>query len=192
MPDRPRPSFRSSLLLLVPLIAAACSGGAGTATSAPGAGSAAPIDSSAPATAGASLGTTGHLGDTLGVEDGNGHDLRVTLVKMFDPATSTTAAPAGQHWIGIQLSIVDTTADDPAQTLVVDGMGSDGQRYGLNSGYGIGTFKECIATWASAKLGVAYTECHGFLVPTGVTVASVGYTAAASAGTNDQITWTVP
>jgi len=130
--------------------------------------------------------------------DGNGNNLEVTLVKVFDPATVTAdgkaaAAAANSRWLGVELSIVDLDAATAGQTLRVDGVGSDGSRLDPTAtAYGIGPFAECTPGTGDPLIGQPQTWCGGFMVPVGVTVTKVGYTAAASSGQADQVTWTLP
>lgn len=171
---------------LLPIVAAC-----GNPASAPAADTGSPsIDASE-----ASAKSTGHLGDTLTYRDIAGTAFDVTLLKVVDPATvpSTNAASAGSRWVGLVITIDDHGGPPDADSQAADGTGSDGQRYGFNTSYHIGTFSECSPTVASAGAGQTATFCAGFMVPTGVTVVSVGYSVAgADIGSPDTLTWSVP
>lgn len=196
-----RAARRAVTVALISLTAAACGGGADATVAAtvPPGGSQPPAAgaSSAPL-ASPSLGTTGHLGTALGLMDGNGNNLAVTLVKVFDPASVTAdskaaAAAANSRWFGVELSVVDLDAATAGQTLRVDGVGSDGSRLDPTAtAYGIGPFAECTSSTGDPSMGQPSTWCGGFMVPVGVSVTKVGYTAAASSGQADQVTWTLP
>jgi hypothetical protein len=146
----------------------------------------APPGSSSPA-------TTGHVGDTLTWVSIGGNDVDVTVVKVTDPATSPASMPAGDRWVGVQLTIDDHGGDARNfDSQAVDGMGSDGTRYGANTSYHISSFDGCTAA-TQYTAGTPETFCTGFLLPTGVTVASVGYSVVGvDIGAPDDLTWTVP
>ncbi len=185
-------------MALVAVTAAACSSGS-SSTPAGGGGSISPAASAvAGASATASPGPEGHLGAPIDLMDGNGNNLTVTLVKVFDPATVASdqagaALAANSRWVGVELTVVDRDAAEPGQTLRVDGIGSDGKQINPDAtAYGIGSYPECTPTQGFLPAGQPYTMCAGFMVPTGVTVTGIGYTASASSGEGDQVTWTVP
>ena len=189
MLNRLNPSSRRALLVaaaLIPIVAAC-----GNPASAPAAATSSP--SIAASQAGPK--STGHLGDTLTYRDIAGTAFDVTLVKVVDPASvsSTNAASVGSRWVGLVMTIDDHGGPPDADSQAADGTGSDGQRYGFNTSYHIGTFSECSPTVASVGAGQTGTFCAGFMVPTGVTVVSVGYSVAgADVGSPDNLTWSVP
>jgi hypothetical protein len=164
----------------------------------PLAGSAAPsaAGSAAPSAAGSTGAATGHLGDTLTYTDLAGDQIDVTLVKLTDPATpsdANNAAAAGTRWVGLEMTIDNHEVAPSDDSVQADGTGSDGQRYGFNTSYHIGGFAGCTATVDSASAGDTATFCAGFMVPTGVTIVSVGYSVAgADIGAPDDLTWMVP
>jgi hypothetical protein len=160
-------------------------------------GSSQPADtagSSAPmASAGASAVTTGHVGDTLTWVSIGGNHVDVTVVKITDPATTPASTPAGDRWVGVQLTINDHEGDaDNFDSPAVDGMGSDGARYGANTSYHMSSFTGCTPDTAYTP-GHAETFCTGFALPTGVTPTSVGYSVVGvDGGAPDDLTWAVP
>ena len=139
-------------MALVAVTAAACSSGS-SSTPAGGGGSISPAASAvAGASATASPGPEGHLGAPIDLMDGNGNNLTVTLVKVFDPATVASdqagaALAANSRWVGVELTVVDRDAAEPGQTLRVDGIGSDGKQINPDAtAYGIGSYPECTPT----------------------------------------------
>ncbi len=207
---RPRGIARGGAsLALVALVATGCggsgSGSPGTpaaqtrASSPASAASAGMPAGSGVASAGAPGSTTGHLGDTLAFTSLGGDEIDVTLVKITDPATvtdPTNAAVDGTRWVGVEMTIVDHEADPTTDSAAADGTASDGNRYGSNTSYHIGGFAGCTPTAGLNQAlapGQSDTFCSGFMVPTGVTVTSVGYSVTGvDIGAPDDLVWTVP
>ncbi len=214
----------AALVVLVCLVTAACSGAATNAPDAgapsadvagQGGGPSPAMDASASAAgdAGASPAAsgpvTGHVGDTLTFpEFGGGDEIEVTLEKVFDPATPTSAsttAPKGARWVGLQITTVNHSPDLMNQSELVDGVASDGSALTTDDVYQgfsvpIGSFAECTQTAGGAQdvgVGQPYTSCPAFILPDGVTVSSVGVKVGgaeifSSLVPTDQATWTVP
>jgi len=121
----------------------------------------------------------------------------VTLVNITDPATAPDAPPAGDRWVAVEMTIVDHGGDaSNFDSVRADGRGSDGVRYGAygarDAGYHVTTFTGCTPS-SGYTPGQPETFCAGFAVPTGVTVASVGYSVVGvDIGAPDDLVWTVP
>ncbi len=159
---------------------------------------------SPPAAAGSAGVVTGHVGDTLTVTVLGGDKADVTLVKVFDPATATdanNAAPAGARWVGLEITTVDHSSGAPGDQVLVDGIGSDGQPLTTDavfrgSSHEIGAFTECTSMGSFMETDQANTICPAFLVPTGVTLTSVGAkVGGAEIGETtavDQAIWKIP
>ncbi len=200
-----RPERTAIATMVLAAVVAACGGSAGGSPSGvapsgvagPLGGSSQPADtagSSAPmSSAGASAVTTGHVGDTLTWVSIGGNHVDVTVVKITDPATTPASTPAGDRWIGVQLTINDHGGDANAfDSAAVDGMGSDGARYGANTSYRMSSFDGCTPATQYTP-GQPETFCTGLALPTGVTVASIGYSVVGvDGGAPDDLTWTVP
>lgn len=147
---------------------------------------------------------TGHVGDTLTVTMLGGDKADVTLVKVVDPATPTdsgNAAPAGARWVGLEVTTVDHSSGAPGDLVLVDGIGSDGKPLTTDdqfqgTGYEIGNFSGCTSPGSTMETDQSNTTCPAFLVPTGVTLTSVGAkVGGAEIGAPtvvDQATWMVP
>jgi len=134
--------------------------------------------------------TTGRVGDTLTYTDSGGTSIQVTLVQIFDPASGTddTSPPDGTRWVGFEGTINGEGATDDAMTF--DVVGSDGQTYGFNTSYHLGTFSGCTAT-ADPTEGQPVTFCSGVGLPPGVTVAKVGYSVeGVDVGVAPELFWT--
>jgi hypothetical protein len=195
---RPNRAGIASAVLVA--VVAACGGPAGAAPSgvvgtfggssqpATTAGSSAPMSST-----GASAVTTGHVGDTLTWVSSGGNRVDVTVVKITDPATTPASVPAGDRWVGVQLTVNDHAGDaSNFDSQAVDGMGSDGSRYGANTAYRISAFDGCTPAIQYTP-GQPETFCTGVALPTGVTVAGIGYSVeGVDIGASDDLTWTVP
>jgi hypothetical protein len=196
------------LVALVAFGAAACSSSskgvstpstsASSSTSAAaGAGSVTTAGSGAPTTTGAAGASTGHVGDTLTDPDKNlpSDVATVTLVKVIDPVTPVTASNVpdpGSRWVGLEMTFVDNgdNAADASNEAVATG--SDGKVYAMNADIE-GAFSECTSTMHDLVPNHKATFCPGFLLPKGVTIAKVGYSARATDSSQPQdITWTVP
>ena len=195
-----RPARTGIATMVLAVVVAACGGGVGATPSGaagPLGGSSQPADSagsSAPmSSAAASAVTTGHVGDTLTWVSIGGNHVDVTVVKITDPATTPASTPAGDRWVGVQLTIDDHGGDANAfDSQAVDGMGSDGARYGAHTTYHMSSFTGCTPDTAYTP-GHAETFCTGFAVPTGVTATSVGYSVVGvDGGAPDDLTWAVP
>ena len=66
---------------------------------------------------------TGHLGDKLTFDGGSpGEAFDATLVKVFDPATPTSAStqplPSGAQWVGVEITIDNHSSQ---ATVVLNG-----------------------------------------------------------------------
>ena len=191
-------------------VAVACSGassnspngGGDVGTSVP-LGATAGAPGSAPAADGSPVVVTGHVGDKLIVIMLGGAKADLTLVKVADPATvtdATDAAPAGSRWVGLEVTAVDHSPFAAQEQVLVDGIGSDGKILTTDAVFAgfsheIGAFAEC--TWAgSIDPDKTYTMCPAFLVPTGVTLKSVGAKVGGAeigeATAVDQAVWLVP
>ncbi len=140
----------------------------------------------------------GHLGDKLEWSS-NGDPFAATLVNVVDPATPTGvsgAAPAGQHWVGVEIVVSDPKGNPAEDSAATDAVGTDGQRYGSHgsamAGYRLYGFDGCAAV-AGNENGQDATDCSGFLVADGVTLASVGYgIVGVDIGGPDDATWSIP
>ncbi|MFI5259938.1 MAG: hypothetical protein ACHQ01_10080 [Candidatus Limnocylindrales bacterium] len=205
-------AVRGALALAVlSVVAVACSGSSsGSPTGGGGLGTSQPpvviagTPSSAPAGAGSAGVVSGHVGDTLTVTMLGGDKADVTLVKVVDPATVTdanNAAPAGARWVGLEVTTVDHSSGASGDQVLVDGIGSDGQPLTTDavfqgSSHEIGAFTECTSMGSFMETDQANTICPAFLVPTGVTLASVGAKVGgaeiAETTAVDQVSWKVP
>jgi len=197
-------------LVALSLVVAACSGSSSSAPAGAGAlgASQPPTDTagmpgSAPAASGSAGPVTGHVGDKLTVIMLGGAKADLTLVKVADPATvtdATDAAPAGSRWVGLEVTAVDHSPFAAQEQVLVDGIGSDGNILTTDAifagfSHEIGAFAEC--TWAgSIDPDQSYTMCPAFLLPTGVTLKSVGAKVGGAeigeATAVDQAVWMVP
>ena len=197
-------------LVALSLVVAACSGSSSSAPAGAGAlgASQPPADTagmpgSAPAASGSAGPVTGHVGDKLTVIMLGGAKAELTLVKVADPATvtdATDAAPAGSRWVGLEVTAVDHSPFAAQEQVLVDGIGSDGKILTTDAifagfSHEIGAFAEC--TWAgSIDPDQSYTMCPAFLLPTGVTLKSVGAKVGGAeigeATAVDQAVWMVP
>jgi hypothetical protein len=209
--NRSSRTARGALALAVlSIVAVACSSGSANSpanggdlgTSVP-LGATAGAPGSAPAAAGSGGVVTGHVGDKLTVIMLSGDKADLTLVKVADPATvtdATDAAPAGARWVGLEVTAVDHSPVAAQEQVLVDGIASDGTILTTDAKFGgfsheIGAFAEC--TWAgSIGPDKSYTMCPAFLLPTGVTLKSVGAkVGGAEIGETtavDQAIWMVP
>ncbi len=146
---------------------------------------------------------TGHVGDKLTVIMLGGAKADLTLVKVADPPTlsdATDAAPAGARWVGLEVTAVDHSPFAAQEQVLVDGIGSDGKILTTDAKFAgfsheIGAFAEC--TWTgSIGPDKSYTMCPAFLLPTGVTLKSVGAkVGGAEIGETtavDQAVWMIP
>jgi len=212
MLHRSSSAVRGTLALAVlSIVAVACSGassnspagGGDVGTSVP-LGATAGAPGSTPAPAGSPGVVTGHVGDKLTVIMLGGAKAELTLVKVVDPATvvhpDVDNSPAGARWVGLEVTAVDHSPFAAQEQVLVDGIGSDGNTLttlAIFKGFSheIGAFAEC--TWAgSIDPDKSYTMCSAFLVPTGVTLKSVGAkVGGAEIGETtavDQAVWMVP
>jgi hypothetical protein len=212
MLHRSRSAVRGTLALAVlSIVAVACSGassnspagGGDVGTSVP-LGATAGVPGSTPAPAGSPGVVTGHVGDKLTVIMLGGAKAELTLVKVVDPATvvhpDVDNSPAGARWVGLEVTAVDHSPFAAQEQVLVDGIGSDGNTLttlAIFKGFSheIGAFAEC--TWAgSIDPDKSYTMCPAFLLPTGVTLKSVGAKVGGAeigeATAVDQAVWMVP
>jgi hypothetical protein len=138
--------------------------------------------------------TTGHVGDTLTISGATTDTVHITLVQVFDPATGVPAGetpPDGTHWVGFDMTIAVDDGSASFESDAVDVVGSDGQTYGLGTAYHLTAMAGCTPTTGGS--GQTTTFCAGVGLPTGVTVAQVGYSeAGVDIGAAAQVTWTVP
>jgi hypothetical protein len=198
-------------LAVLSIVAVACSGtssnspagGGDVGTSVP-LGATAGVPGSTPAPAGSPGVVTGHVGDKLTVIMLGGAKAELTLVKVVDPATvvhpDVDNSPAGARWVGLEVTAVDHSPFAAQEQVLVDGIGSDGNTLttlAMFKGFSheIGAFAEC--TWAgSIDPDKSYTMCPAFLLPTGVTLKSVGAKVGGAeigeATAVDQAVWMVP
>ena len=196
-------------LAVLSIVAVGCSGsssnsplsGGGLDTSQP---PAAGVLGSTATPAGSPVVVTGHVGDKLIVTMLGGDKADLTLVKVVDPATvvhpDVDNSPAGARWVGLEVTAVDHSPFAAQEQVLVDGIGSDGNPLTTlatfkGSSHEIGAFKECTPA-GSIDPDTSYTMCPAFLVPTGVTLKSVGAKAGgAEIGETtavDQAIWMVP
>lgn len=212
MLHRSSSAVRGTLALAVlSIVAVACSGassnspagGGDVGTSVP-LGATAGVPGSTPAPAGSPGVVTGHVGDKLTVIMLGGAKAELTLVKVVDPATvvhpDVDNSPAGARWVGLEVTAVDHSPFAAQEQVLVDGIGSDGNTLttlAMFKGFSheIGAFAEC--TWAgSIDPDKSYTMCPAFLLPTGVTLKSVGAKVGGAeigeATAVDQAVWMVP
>jgi hypothetical protein len=198
-------------LAVLSIVAVACSGassnspagGGDVGTSVP-LGATAGVPGSTPAPAGSPGVVTGHVGDKLTVIMLGGAKAELTLVKVVDPATvvhpDVDNSPAGARWVGLEVTAVDHSPFAAQEQVLVDGIGSDGNTLttlAMFKGFSheIGAFAEC--TWAgSIDPDKSYTMCPAFLLPTGVTLKSVGAKVGGAEifepTATDQAMWMVP
>ena len=210
--NRSSHAARGALALAVlSIVAVACSGassnspagGGDVGTSVP-LGATAGVPGSTPAPAGSPGVVTGHVGDKLTVIMLGGNKAELTLVKVVDPATvvhpDVDNSPAGARWVGLEVTAVDHSPFAAQEQVLVDGIGSDGNTLttlAMFKGFSheIGAFAEC--TWAgSIDPDKSYTMCPAFLLPTGVTLKSVGAKVGGAEifepTATDQAMWMVP
>ncbi len=101
---------------------------------------------------------------------------KITLVKVIDPAVPNdpnNAATAGMRWVGLDFTAVVEGPDPLAGEPFI--IGSDGTTYGFNSSDLIGPFPGCTTSSGDIPQGKPQTLCWGTMIPTGVTVAKVGF-----------------
>ena len=212
MLHRSSSAVRGTLALAVlSIVAVACSGassnspagGGDVGTSVP-LGATAGVPGSTPAPAGSPGVVTGHVGGKLPVIMLGGAKAELTLVKVVDPATvvhpDVDNSPAGARWVGLEVTAVDHSPFAAQEQVLVDGIGSDGNTLttlAMFKGFSheIGAFAEC--TWAgSIDPDKSYTMCPAFLLPTGVTLKSVGAKVGGAEifepTAPDQAMWMVP
>ena len=204
-----RTTLGALALTVLSIVAVACSGS--SSNSLLGGGG---LDTSQPADAGV-LGSTaapagspgvvtGHVGDKLTVVMLGGDKADLTLVKVVDPATvlhpDVDNSPAGARWVGLEVTAVDHSPFAAQEQVLVDGIGSDGNTLTTLAtfkgfSHEIGAFTECTPA-GSIDPDKSYTMCSAFLVPTGVTLKSVGAkVGGAEIGETtavDQAIWMVP
>ncbi len=195
-----RPARNGIAIVVLAAVVAACGGGDGAAPSgvsglldgssqpATTAASSAPMSSAA-----ASAVTTGHVADTLTWVSIGGNHVDVTVVKISDLTTTAASTPAGDRWVGVQLTINDHEgAANNFNSPAVDEIGSDGARYGANTSCLMSSFDGF--TPATRYIpDQPETFCAGLALPTGVTVASIGYSVVGvDSGAPDDLTWAVP
>lgn len=187
-----------SMMALTVALAACSGGGAGSPSNGGdgGSGATAPLGTGA---AGSTLGgaassgaVTGHVGDKLTSAGGDVTDgFAATLVKVFDPATSTHPSdeeplPSGARWVGVEF-IFETpgSVDQATPVSLIYGVTSDGSTVTTEAPqYGFGGCTE-------AKTDVAYTYCTAFVVPHGQTLTQVGLHEVAG-NLAVLATWTIP
>ena len=206
-----RRTARGALALaILSIVAVACSSGSASPANGGDLGTSVPlgVTAGAPGSAPAADGTpgvvTGHVGDKLTVIMLGGAKAELTLVKVVDPATvvhpDVDNSPAGARWVGLEVTANDHSAFAGQEQVLVDGIGSDGNPLTTDAKFAgfsheIGAFAECTPA-GSIDPDKAYTMCPAFLVPTGVTLKSVGAkVGGAEIGETtavDQAIWMVP
>jgi len=212
MSNRSSRTARGALALAVlSFVAFACSGGSSNSPNSGNVGTSVPLGATAgasgstPAPAGSPGVVTGHVGDKLTVIMLGGNKADLTLVKVADPATLTdpdvnSAAPAGTRWVGLEITSVDHSPFAGQESVAVDGIGSDGKTLTTNAvvagfSHTLGAFKECTPA-GSQDTDQQVTLCSGFLLPTGVTLKSVGAKVGGAEifepTATDQAMWMVP
>jgi len=147
---------------------------------------------------------TGHVGDKLTVIMLGGAKAELTLVKVVDPATvvhpDVDNSPTGARWVGLEITAVDHSPFAAQEQVLVDGIGSDGNPLTTDAKFAgfsheIGAFAECTSA-GSIDPDKSYTMCPAFLLPTGVTLKSVGAKVGGAeigeATAVDQAIWMVP
>lgn len=136
--------------------------------------------------------STGKLGDTLDTKTGSEDPLKVTLVKVTDPATQTdpnNAPSAKMRWVGLQIKVVVNGPDGNNGSAFIKG--DDGKDYGFNTSVMIGAFSGCTATNNIVPQGQPATICTGAMVPTNVHVAKVAFTGLGTETGTGVIYWTL-
>jgi hypothetical protein len=192
----------SVVALTVALAACGATGASGTgSTSSGAAGPTLTAGGTVVATPAGSGAVTGHVGDKLTFAGTNvdlGFD--ATVVKVFDPATptsaSTEALPSGARWVGVEITIDNHSPQAGSDSSAIDGMASDGTALTTDDVYQgfsrpIGEFQGCTETDPFSETDVPYTQCEAFVVPDGQTLTQVGFRIN-QLGETDQATWTVP
>lgn len=146
----------------------------------------------------------GHVGDKLTFTEYGGAQADGTLVKVFDPVTDTdqypAQLPAGTHWVGVELTLDNHSADYMNEASQVDATTSAGATImegdPANGGSHIYGFAGCTPTDASNEQDVQpFTHCYGFVVPDGQTLSQVGVKVGEVATfdlVTDQAIWLVP
>ncbi len=145
----------------------------------------------------------GHVGDKLTFTEYGGAQADGTLIKVFDPVTDTDQYPAqlaaGSHWVGVELTLDNHSADYMNEASQVDATTSAGATIMEGdpaSNTRIGGFAGCTPTDASNEQDVQpFTHCYGFVVPDGQTLTQVGVKVGEVATFNlvsDQAIWMVP
>ena len=212
MVNRSSRAARGALALAaLSFVAAACSGSSSTSptgggdvgTSQPPAVTAG-APGSAPDPAGSPGAVTGNVGDKLIVTMLGGAKAELTLVKVVDPATvvhpDVDNSPAGARWVGLEITADDHSPFAGQESVQVEAIGSDGTLLTTDNkfkgfSHEIGAFKECTPA-GSIDTDQAYTMCPAFLVPTGVTLKSVGAKVGGAEifepTATDQAIWTIP
>jgi hypothetical protein len=147
--------------------------------------------------AAAACATSGHVGDTLCTSTASEDPLKVTLVKVIDPATPAdpnNAATAGTRWVGFNITVVVEGPD--SNSGVAFAIGSDGKEYGYNSSYTLGNTAGCTETEVNesggGQQGKPETICPGAMIPNGVSVAKVAFSGLGTDSGTGVVYWTVP
>ena len=140
---------------------------------------------------------SGYVGDTLCTSTSSEDPLRLTLVKVIDPATPAdpnNAATDGTRWVGFKMTVVVDGPD--SNTGVAFAIGSDGKEYGYNSSYTLGNTAACTETEINesggAQQGKPETICPGAMIPTTVSVAKVAFSGLGTDSGTGVVYWTVP
>jgi hypothetical protein len=130
------------------------------------------------------------IGTTQATKTASEDPLKVTLVKVFDPAVPANpdnAASAGMRWVGLQFTVVVNGPDSDTGSAFI--IGSDGNTYGFNSSEIIGPFPGCADTSSNSREGKPSTICPGTMMPTGVTVAKVAFSGLATETGTGVVYW---
>ena len=207
-------------IVLLALMAAACSGGAagsprggnetaGAGTDGVGAETALPDSGDVSSTPSASPSgpVTGHVGDKLTFTSFGGFSqVEATLVKVFDPAipanSSTSPMPSGAHWVGVEITIDNHSPDFGSESSVVDAIASDGSTLTTDDVYQgfsrpIDAFEGCTQTGGGEQDVQPFTHCEAFAVLDGQALTQVGVKVGgaeifSSLVPSDQAVWILP
>jgi hypothetical protein len=196
------PRSLSVVALTIALAACGATGASGAgSTSSAAAGPTIAAGGTVGATPAGSGAVTGHVGDKLtypGSDVDPGFD--ATLVKVFDPATPTSASteelPSGARWVGVEITIDNHSPQAGSDSSAIDGKASDGTALTTDDVYQgfsrpIGEFQGCTESSSLGDTDVPYTQCEAFVLPDGQTLTQVGFHIN-QLGPVDQATWTVP
>ena len=129
-------------------------------------------------------------GTTQSTKTASEDPLKVTLVKVTDPATQTdpnNGPYAGMRWVGLQFTVVVNGPDEDTGTSFI--IGSDGMTYGFNTSQSIGGYSTCTATTDTLRQGRPATICTGVMLPTSVQVTKVAFSGLATEKGTGVVYW---